>query len=131
LEGRTNKRIDCCTAVATRTQQAVKEIIHADCPQLRPSQSANRWPPLSAPHWNEAKSGSSERRVMSEIRQELHDALIEQIVGLQIRIGLQSERIAELERQICELREFIEHVQHLLPNDAALAREMLSKGKKG
>ena len=68
---------------------------------------------------------------MSDIRQDLHDALIEQIVGLQIRIGLQSERIAELERQICELREHIEHVRYLLPNDAALAREMLSKGKKG
>ena len=66
---------------------------------------------------------------MSNLRQELHDARNE-IVGLQIRISLQSERIAELQRQICELQEFIEHAQYLLAIDAARIRELLTKGNK-
>lgn len=60
---------------------------------------------------------------MSDVRKELHDALND-IASLQIRIVVQNERIADLERRICLLQEFIEQAQYTFVRDARQAMEM-------
>jgi RNA polymerase sigma factor (sigma-70 family) len=58
------------------------------------------------------------------VHKELHDA-INDVASLQIRIAVQNERIAELERRICVLQGFMEQAQHLLDRGARQPRELL------